>query len=532
MENYWFLGPPDEKEENYEIINSKFLDPLIEIETNIKESYEKDIFYKLKSLLQSAYLDENFSKNRKIKCFPLQNWKIEEISLLHRVSRILDGKNINSTLGSLLLKIMGRKFPPDSFFPYDINIMNEEFPVQDDLYSQIGPHSLSPSLIFDFFLSFVPFPHICWTINSENEIEVDSKSRTTNEQKIRELLKLRSLPQKIYTLDNSFTINTNIKIHKINDKCIWYEISSENFQMSYGTDISNGNSINKYHWINTINNQHPPTVSDIDNQPDVIWLEESNFEDGIAPDIDWCPVFNPNYIDIFINQFQSIYPQEIKYYLIDQNGYLNEYKSSSKDDENMSKIILITADSVTGRLPLKDLDYIRNYKYECVLIECTCNCKCKGKCSYCLLEKGPNKNLSLFYSLEKGWGVMATAEIEAGELISEYTGELKTFDEFGDEKYSYQPHLDDLNQYYISANKKGNIGRYINHSHKSNSPKVGIFTQPNVTAINVLCGIPELLRIGIFSNRKIYPGEEITLNYGDQYKFDKGCYCSTCFRSK
>ncbi len=109
-----------------------------------------------------------------------------------------------------------------------------------------------------------------------------------------------------------------------------------------------------------------------------------------------------------------------------------------------------------------------------------------------------------------GKGLFACIPIGKGEFIIEYTGEkiLTTLADTLKTRYLFE--LD--NTWTIDAEGEENTARYINHS-----------CEPNADAET------HDDRILISASRDIKPGEEITIDYGDEY-FDEyikpdGCKC-------
>jgi SET domain-containing protein len=112
-----------------------------------------------------------------------------------------------------------------------------------------------------------------------------------------------------------------------------------------------------------------------------------------------------------------------------------------------------------------------------------------------------------------GKGLFTLGGIRAGEYVAEYTG-----------KHIPTPYADTLkNRYLFEVNEvwtvdgssKSNIARYLNHS-----------CAPNCEAD--ICGD----RILIFAARDVLAGEELTIDYGEEYfgEFIRpiGCKCEIC----
>lgn len=115
---------------------------------------------------------------------------------------------------------------------------------------------------------------------------------------------------------------------------------------------------------------------------------------------------------------------------------------------------------------------------------------------------------------ETGMGLFARAPIKKGAFVIEYIGQripTKVADESGG-RYLFEVDSD----WTIDGEAEWNTARYINHSCK-----------PNVEA-----EIDENDRIMISALRDIKPGEELTIDYGEEY-FDEfikpvGCKCVVC----
>ncbi len=112
-----------------------------------------------------------------------------------------------------------------------------------------------------------------------------------------------------------------------------------------------------------------------------------------------------------------------------------------------------------------------------------------------------------------GLGLLAISPITKGEFVLEYTGE-KLPTHIADERDSkYLFEIDD--DWTIDGETKENTARYINHD-----------CYPNVEA-DIVEG-----KIVIEALRDIAVGEELTIDYGDEY-FDEyirpgGCRCASC----
>jgi uncharacterized protein len=115
----------------------------------------------------------------------------------------------------------------------------------------------------------------------------------------------------------------------------------------------------------------------------------------------------------------------------------------------------------------------------------------------------------------KGFGLYARDTIKKGEYLMDYTGK-KISSKLADSlptKYLFE--IDE--QWTIDGSVRSNLARYINHA-----------CEPNCEA-DIVDG-----RIRIEACEDIVAGEELTIDYGEEY-FDEfirphGCKCATCIQ--
>lgn len=143
------------------------------------------------------------------------------------------------------------------------------------------------------------------------------------------------------------------------------------------------------------------------------------------------------------------------------------------------------------------------------LIECNVLCSCDvNRCKNRLVQKGPRKNLEIFDSPRfKSKGLRTTTYIPCGAFICEYAGELLTQTEAKRrlaliEKNSQMNYILCLNEYTkkeskgttkyktaqvtcVDPSKRGNIGRYLNHSCDPNC---------EVLPVRINCPIPKICK--------------------------------------
>lgn len=114
-----------------------------------------------------------------------------------------------------------------------------------------------------------------------------------------------------------------------------------------------------------------------------------------------------------------------------------------------------------------------------------------------------------------GLGLFAQEDIQAGQLIIEYTGERISDEEADRRGGQYLFIVTDT--LVIDGTGRQNLARYINHA-----------CRPNAEAEHE----EETDRIYIRAKKNIKSGEEITYHYGKDF-FNriikpKGCRCATC----
>uniref|UniRef100_B3P1J2 GG17759 n=1 Tax=Drosophila erecta TaxID=7220 RepID=B3P1J2_DROER len=133
------------------------------------------------------------------------------------------------------------------------------------------------------------------------------------------------------------------------------------------------------------------------------------------------------------------------------------------------------------------------------VIECNNLCKCcRNTCCNRLVYLGPRKHLEIFDSPAYGSkGLRTTVKIPKGGYICEYAGELLTVPEAkrrlqANEKLGLMNYVLVLNEYtsdkmqqvtIVDPSRRGNIGRYLNHSCEPNC---------HIAAVRIDCPIPKI----------------------------------------
>ncbi|KAI8326964.1 hypothetical protein BD560DRAFT_457259 [Blakeslea trispora] len=154
---------------------------------------------------------------------------------------------------------------------------------------------------------------------------------------------------------------------------------------------------------------------------------------------------------------------------------------------------------------------------ECMLQDCPCGRLCRNR----RFQLGQYASVDVIKTQKKGYGLRALTNLAPNSFIMEYIGEVipqKVFlnrtREYDAEGYSHYYFMTLKNDEIIDATKRGCLARFMNHS-----------CNPNCVTQKWVIG--KKMRIGIFTNRYITAGEELTFDY----KFERygtiaqKCYC-------
>ncbi|CAG7873913.1 unnamed protein product [Brassica rapa] len=177
---------------------------------------------------------------------------------------------------------------------------------------------------------------------------------------------------------------------------------------------------------------------------------------------------------------------------------------------------------------------------------CSSSCKCGTECNNKPFQHRYVKKLKLIQTDKCGSGIVAEEEIQQGEFIIEYVGEVID-DKTCEERLWKMKHRGETNFYLceinrdmvIDATHKGNKSRYINHSCCPNTQMqkwfvschlhcLCMFEQSHnlvvlLLAIRIIDGET---RIGIFATCDIKKGEHLTYDYQFvQFGADQDCHC-------
>ncbi|CAO3659773.1 unnamed protein product [Rhizopus microsporus] len=153
---------------------------------------------------------------------------------------------------------------------------------------------------------------------------------------------------------------------------------------------------------------------------------------------------------------------------------------------------------------------------ECTAEDCACGRYCRNR----RFQLRQYARVDVIRTEKKGFGLRALTDLPTNSFIMEYIGEVIPNHEFIRRTKEYE--ASGLQHYYfmtlktdeiIDATRKGCLARFINHSCNPNC-----VTQKWVVGKN--------MRIGIFTNRFIKAGEELTFDY----KFERyGAQAQVCY---
>jgi [histone H3]-lysine36 N-trimethyltransferase len=154
-------------------------------------------------------------------------------------------------------------------------------------------------------------------------------------------------------------------------------------------------------------------------------------------------------------------------------------------------------------------------------MECANDCSCGTACQNQRFLRRLYADVSVIRTEKKGYGLRANVDLHPHDFIFEYIGETipegtfrKRMRQYDDEGIKHFYFMSLSKGEFIDATKKGNLGRFCNHS-----------CNPNCYVDKWVVG--DKLRMGIFAERSVKAGEELVFNYNvDRYGADpQPCYC-------
>jgi len=155
-------------------------------------------------------------------------------------------------------------------------------------------------------------------------------------------------------------------------------------------------------------------------------------------------------------------------------------------------------------------------------MECLSDCGCGAACQNQRFLRKQWADVSVIKTEKKGYGLRTNKDLKTNDFIFEYVGEVigeavfrRRMQQYDDEGIKHFYFMSLTKGEFVDATKKGNLGRFCNHS-----------CNPNCYVDKWVVG--DKLRMGIFAERNIQAGEELVFNYNvDRYGAEpQPCYCS------
>ncbi|KAK8169578.1 hypothetical protein IWX90DRAFT_182302 [Phyllosticta citrichinensis] len=154
-------------------------------------------------------------------------------------------------------------------------------------------------------------------------------------------------------------------------------------------------------------------------------------------------------------------------------------------------------------------------------MECVGDCGCGPNCQNQRFLRKQYADVTVIKTEKKGYGLRANANLKPNDFVFEYIGEVineghfrRRMTQYDHEGIKHFYFMSLTKGEFVDATKKGNLGRFCNHS-----------CNPNCYVDKWVVG--DKLRMGIFAERHIRAGEELVFNYNvDRYGADpQPCYC-------
>ncbi|KAH3751882.1 hypothetical protein DPMN_186487 [Dreissena polymorpha] len=203
----------------------------------------------------------------------------------------------------------------------------------------------------------------------------------------------------------------------------------------------------------------------------------------------------------------------------------NEYLAERKRSKQMREVRRMVCDCTTSRDD-REMGYDacgEDCLNRMLFIECGSKCPCGEHCTNKRFQSKQNAKVCPFKTDWKGHGLQAVEDLQPGQFVMEYVGEVLDYPMF--KKRSKQYSRAGQQHFYfmainpeeiIDATYKGNISRFINHSCDPNC-------ETQKWTVN------GVLRVGFFVRKPVKKGEEITFDYKYEVygKEAQKCFCGT-----
>ncbi|RDW61887.1 SET and WW domain protein [Aspergillus mulundensis] len=222
-------------------------------------------------------------------------------------------------------------------------------------------------------------------------------------------------------------------------------------------------------------------------------------------------------LQLFLNLPDSTKEAQNTFEVIESCQYANKYMGYTEHAMECDCAEEWDSASSINRACGEDSDCINR----ATKIECMGDCGCGSDCQNQRFQRKEYANVAVIKTEKKGYGLRAEEDLRPHQFIFEYVGEVINEGPFHRRMRQYDS--EGIKHFYfmslskgefVDATKKGNLGRFCNHS-----------CNPNCYVDKWVVG--EKLRMGIFAERHIQAGEELVFNYNvDRYGADpQPCYC-------
>jgi hypothetical protein len=529
-------GEPDSAPTNSELsfgtdpatARHSFGDPFLDFEDFLRNHYYAPASLpensRLLFLFRAAWLDPIFYRNRTTFCFPIDSWRSEEFGLLLEVLDCLDHPHpfpLPVSLLTLFAVCTGRITPHLQFDPStseNADRLSFRAPLLLRTNPGDGPSLISPTFMLRAARALVPLPVVHFTLitaipKPRENPETQMESETSDRQAAFDFAGRKHVPELPLSFDRGPTLSIRITRFPLRDGTFWVRVTSVHFAIAFGEDISNGITLHtKYRWENRVSGACPPTLGE-SGEGKVLWIDDPLIE---------MPALES--------------PILAKYCAASTPDSLEEVAAHIRmDDDLPANWQFIWADPETGRIRDVDLHILQDQEAQVSVLECNDSCPCQRRCKCCFSTQRSVKQLMLYNSADKGWGIAATGIIEAGSLVCIYGGRLRNdpHPERESSEYYFTAEFGDLrNDTGFDALNCGNISRFVNGVCSNDEEPNERFGEPNVIALTIVSTSCCVAKIGFFARRKIYPGEEILIYYGPWFQNFGTCQCNTCLRAR
>ena len=124
----------------------------------------------------------------------------------------------------------------------------------------------------------------------------------------------------------------------------------------------------------------------------------------------------------------------------------------------------------------------------------------------------------------RGHGVFAVHYFDSSDVLGQYVGELLPMNSVNSRSSynaalsigKYDSNFNRQQKCFIDSANMGSVFRFLNHS-----------CEPNAELLERKCGKRSGRILVVVVTRDIEAGEEVTINYGDDY-FGEDCLCRPC----